>query len=222
MKPITPINNNGAIQLKFAVIGHCYSFNPVKGGQYSDKTDLAKAQMVATQIQNDILADNFDSTLVKYKPRIPVSPSKEAVLPQVVYVETLLEVWDAWIASLNMSEASKANHPKVIRRMISKAAPSTTSTEWFVSQDISANTFNPRLGYLKSCSKWALGKNLIEVNLFENIKSRKQTKPEIKPFTLNEMKLILKEFEYRFDRIGSISRGNRKKEGKQGRRNIVK
>ena len=62
MLPIVPVNNNGSIQLKFTVDGQRYSFNPIRGGKYTNKRHLGIAAGIATQVQNDILASVFDRT----------------------------------------------------------------------------------------------------------------------------------------------------------------
>lgn len=67
MRDIKPTNHNGSIQLKFSFGGKRYSFNPVPGGSYTSKRDLATANAIATRIQNDILAGCFDPTLDKYR-----------------------------------------------------------------------------------------------------------------------------------------------------------
>ena len=69
MREIISVNNSGSIQLKFSVNGKRYSFNPIKGGQFDNKRDLANAYATATKIQNDIIAGYFDSPLKKYKPQ---------------------------------------------------------------------------------------------------------------------------------------------------------
>ena len=92
MRDINPINNNGSIKLKFSFGGKRYSFNPIPGGDYSNKRDLANAKAIATRIQNDILAGYFDPTLDRYRlsPKAPAKPQPK----------NLLELWDLWVESL--------------------------------------------------------------------------------------------------------------------------
>jgi integrase len=194
VRDITPINNNGSIQIKFTVNGKRYSFHPLKGGEYSNKRDLAQVRSVATKIQNDIIAECFDHTLNKYKPQnsdVPLKPNSKSV-------KSLLTVWDAWVDSLSLSPATKADHYEMIRRMIVKANAGLDDISWFINADIAASTFNKRLGYLKSCCNWAVTQKLILANPFEQVKSRKAIKPEIKPFTLDEIRAIVAEFECKY------------------------
>ncbi|HYX14059.1 MAG TPA: hypothetical protein VE944_06770 [Nostoc sp.] len=94
MREIKPVNNNGSIQLKFSVGGKRYSFNPIPGGQFANNRDFKTTQAIASQIQNDILAKNFDYTLDRYRltPKQSIQSSSQASKPQ-----RLLELWDYWV-----------------------------------------------------------------------------------------------------------------------------
>ncbi|WP_017653081.1 hypothetical protein [Fortiea contorta] len=87
MREIKPTNNNGSIQLKFSWGGKRYSFNPVPGGHYANRRDMATATSIATRIQHDILAGYFDPTLERYR----LAPKLEA--PQST-LTTLLALWE--------------------------------------------------------------------------------------------------------------------------------
>lgn len=189
MKEIKPINNNGAIQLKFTFAGKRYSLNPLPGGQYTNPRDLNTAKAVASQIQNDILAGHFDNTLNRY--RIAPKADKEAKKEPV----TLLTIWDAWVEQLNLPVATKAHHYKAIRQQIIKANPLLTDASWFIQSTLGASTFNQRLGYLKACGTWAVSQGQVETNPYAALKPRKATPKEIKPFTEIEIKAILDGFE---------------------------
>lgn len=192
MRDIVPVKNNDSIQLKFTVNGKRYTFNPVKGGNFSSKRDIAQARAIATKIQNDIIAGVFDPTLQRYRPQQTIDK------PIPKNSGLLLEVWDAWVENLNLPEATKADHYEMVRRMIVRANAGLSDTTWFTNTDIAPSTFNKRLGYLKSCFHWAVAERLVSSNSFEKVKTRRATKPEIKPFTLDEMRLIVAEFECRY------------------------
>lgn len=200
MRAIVPVNNNGSIQLKFSVKGKRYSLNPVPSGDYDNKRDMAIAQSVAVKIQNDILAGVFDPTLDRYRP----NPSQEKkplnslLLKSKGKITQLLTVWDAWVETLDLSPATKADHYEMVRRMLLKANPTISEIEWFTTAQIAPSTFNKRLGYLKSCFRWAIAQNFVVCNPFEVVKSRKAAKPQIKPFTQNEMKAIITEFDCKY------------------------
>jgi integrase len=187
MGEIKPVNNNGSIQLKFSFGGKRYSFNPVPGGHYDDKRDMATAKAIATQIQNDILARHFDPTLNRYR----LEP-KAATKAQP---KTLLELWDAWVDYLDLPPATQANHYKWVRRMIAKANSGLTDTNWLTHSNISPRTYKERLSLIRACGKWAVGKGWLEVNPYEGLKPKKDNPKEIKPFTQEEIRAILAGFD---------------------------
>jgi integrase len=191
MKSLKPINNHGGIQLKFSLAGKRYSFHPIPGGRFADKRDLATAQAIATQIENALLSGHFDPTLQTYR----LAPKTTSSDPSPVLYGSMLELWDAWVITLDISEETKSDHYEMIRRMIVKHSPLVTQTNWLTSAKIAPSTFNKRLGYLKSCFKWAMHQGCVENDPVQAIKTRKVTKPEIKPFSASEMTRILQSFE---------------------------
>lgn len=187
MREIKPVNNNGSIQLKFSFGGKRYSFNPIPGSHYDDKRDMATARAIATQIQNDILAGHFDPTLNHYRLE-PKATTK-------AQPKTLLELWDAWVESLNLSPDTQANHYKWVRRMITKANPGLTDTGWLTQANISPRTYKDRLSLIKACGKWGVTKGWLEVNPYGSLKPKKDNPKEIKPFTQEEIRAILAGFD---------------------------
>lgn len=123
MREIIPINHNGSIQLKFSVSGKRYGFNPIPGGDFTNRRDIATAKAIATNIQNDILAGIFDPTLNRYR----LTPKTDKTAPN-----TLLQVWDLWVASLGLPEHTLANHYKWVRRMLTEASPGINDLEWLI------------------------------------------------------------------------------------------
>ncbi|RCJ36933.1 integrase [Nostoc minutum NIES-26] len=193
MRKIEPINNNGSIQLKFSYAGRRYSFNPIPKGDYNDTRDIATARAIATQIQNDILAKNFDPTLDRYRltPKLQsLQPSNPDSKPK-----TLIEVWDCWVTSLNLPVATREHHYKAIRQQIVKANPDFMDTAWLTQSNLAASTFNQRLGYLKACFKWAITKGLADNNPYDGLKTRKVSPKSVKPFTTKEITAIIRGFE---------------------------
>ncbi|MCC5658646.1 site-specific integrase [Nostoc sp. XA010] len=147
---------------------------------------LGLAEAIATQIEKDIQAGHFDPILKSYCLPHKTDPSKP---------KTLLELWDLWVASLDLPEETKANHYKWVRQMIAKTNPGLTNTDWLTKSEISPRTYKDRLSFIRSCCRWGLANGLIETNPYENIKLRKAATQEIKPFSLDELKAIIDGFD---------------------------
>lgn len=196
MRTINPVNNNGSIQLKFSVGGKRYSFNPIPGGQYHDKKDLAAAKAIATWIQLGILAGVFDPTLNRYRCVVATPQEQSQKESRTRQAKTVLEVWDAWVDTLELPAATKADHYEMIRRMLVKANPSISDIGWLTSAELAPSTYNKRLSYVKKCFDWAVKQGLTDINHYTNVKTRKQgnTRP-VKPFSDAEIQAILTGFE---------------------------
>jgi len=186
MREIKPIDHYGSIQLKFSFSGKRYSFNPIPGGTYNNKRDLATARAIAHRIQIDILAGCFDSSLDKYR----LLPKQNKPRPS-----RLLELWDLWIDSLDLSPATKANHYKAVRTMIVKSNPKLMDTRWLTGSTLAPRTIRDRLSMLRCCYNWAVTQDLVDANPYLNIKLKKSSPTRIKPFTTPEILAILEGFD---------------------------
>lgn len=189
MREIKPLNNNGSIQLKFTVSGKRYSFNPIPGASFSDRRMLETARAIATRIENDRLSGHFDPSLDRY--RLEPKAAPRATVANV----DLLSIWDAWVAWLELEPATQADHYEMVRRMIVRASPSASDGSWFTGAKLAPSTFNKRLGYLKSCLKWAKLAGLTSENPYEEVKTRKASPKPVKPFNPKEITQICMGFE---------------------------
>ena len=165
---------------------------------------MAASEAIALMIEDDIRNSSFDHTLLRYRPSHKQTEVKASVLD--VEYKHLLTIFNAWVASLDLSDATKAGHYEMIRRMISKTNPLMDETNWLTSASIAASTFNSRLSYLKRCFVWAISEGITTNNPYATVKSRKAIKKRIKPFTEDEMRRILAEFEQRYPHyVGFVS-----------------
>jgi integrase len=190
MKSILPINDRGSIRIRFTLGGARYSFAPVPNGLYRDRRDLKTALAKAAQIENDIMAGNFDQTLARYRltPK-PTTPPLEL---------DCLEIWDKWVDTLDLTVETKNDHYRAIRRMIVKHQPKALQTRWLTSSDLGSSTFSKRRRYLKKCFDWAVDQELAILNPWDEVKPRKTEKEQIIPFSFAEMRLILAGFEAKY------------------------
>jgi len=190
MRDIKPINNNGSIQLKFSLGGKRYSFNPIPGGDYGNRRDMAQAQAIATRIQNDILSGYFDTSLGRYR----LTP-KASKVQSGSKLSSTLAVWDAFVNSLDLPAATKADHYEMIRRMLLKVDPKLSDVSWITSAKLAPSTYNKRLSYVKKCFAWAVKEGLTDSNPYDKLKPKKAIAQDIKPFSTEEMSRIIAGFE---------------------------
>jgi integrase len=185
MKPITPIKNRNGILLRFTVSGVRYNFHPIPNGRFNHPQDLDTARAIATRISNDILAQNFDKTLDRYR----IVPKKPARIAPVA----LLQLWDLWIEALDLPPAVVANRYQWTRVMIAKANPALKDTKWLERAKLAQETLRGRLSVVRSCCTWGVEQGYLESNPYRNLKVKGYTKP-IKPFTENEIREIVAGF----------------------------
>jgi len=108
----------------------------------------------------------------------------------------LLEIWDAWVQTLDLSTETAADHYHVTRRQIAKAGnPLAVDTNWFLGNPLAPQTYNARLRYFKNMAAWAVSEGLLSVNAWLKIKPRKGTKEIITPFSQSEAARIIACFE---------------------------
>ncbi len=108
----------------------------------------------------------------------------------------LLEIWDLWVQTLDLSVETAADHYHVTRRQIAKAGnPLVGDTDWFLGNSLAPQTYNARLRYLKNMAAWAVAEGLLTANPWLKIKPRKKTKEIIKPFSHGETARIIAGFE---------------------------
>lgn len=192
MRAIKPINHHGSIQLKFSHNSKRYSFNPIPGADFNATRDIAQAIAIATKISNDILAGYFDTTLERY--RIATKASQESNTNNTK-PRLLLDLWDKWVDTLGLSEATKANHYKTVRIMIAKHKPSIIDAQWFIDADLATRTKRDRISLLRACYNWAMVQGLVNSNPYQDLKLKKSTTTPIKPFSQLEIANIINGFQ---------------------------
>ncbi|WP_353736612.1 site-specific integrase [Leptolyngbya sp. UWPOB_LEPTO1] len=148
------------------------------------------------------MAGCFDPSLERYRtPRQPQTPSqsktqtRQLKTTSVQSAHTLLELWDRWVSTLELSEQTKADHYEMIRRMLVKANPKLDDTTWMVTSTLAPATYNKRLSYVKRCFKWAVETGLTNTNPYAALKNRKEVRRPVKPFTEDELRRIVQGFD---------------------------
>jgi integrase len=211
---ITLAKSRKGIRLRFTVESVRYEFQPLPGGKWESKRDRQLVAAIATKIENDILANNFDSTLKKYRHGqfggIAVVTQSAPKSKETRW----LEIWDKWVLSLELSETTAADHYACVRVMIFKAGnPVVSEVKWFIDFKLAASTFNRRLSMLRSCLRWAESEGLTSENSLRKLKSRpisaeERQQADLKKAPLSDLEInkILNYIDCRYTSYGAFVR----------------
>lgn len=153
------------------------------------------AQRLALQIQGDCVTGNFDPTLAKYKPEPPSSEVKPVAVSVMKLVEQYLEYKQQQIESETLDKY-RSFLPR-IRQYFKDDGLTEKSAFGFRDWLLEHNepiTVRERIVFLNAVYKWAVKRQLIEVNFWEEVAVKVPPKRQPKPFSIEEIKLILKGF----------------------------
>ena len=159
------------------------------------------AELKARQIEQDILSDNFDSSLAKYKLQKPLTVIETIEPKQAI---TLLELWDKYTeyrkpqiseTTLKLNYQTIGNH---IKKLPFQEVSDASAIRDHLLQNNSAYTTKRIITQLNACCDWAYKSLLITTNSFkgmaESIKVVEEDN-QIEPFTAAERDAIIQAFE---------------------------
>ncbi|NES97260.1 MAG: DUF3596 domain-containing protein [Desertifilum sp. SIO1I2] len=175
------------------------------------------AEAKARQIELDILADNFDPTLAKYRPKTHLA----VVEPTV----TLKSLWSDYVnaKSPNWSPSYIGNEIAAVTTKIEaipvqeiSEATSAQIESWVIKNSCSADAAKRLLTQISSCCNHAVKSQVIKSNPFADMakeikthKERANEEDEIDPFTREERDLIIEAFvTNKFSRYKNINGRN--------------
>jgi integrase len=209
-------NSNGSLQLVFShsVITPTGEIKSkrfyLSTGQEDTPLGRQQASALAAKVQRDIDYEEFDASLVKYKPATAlatVTPSPET-LPEVSLLPNLTELWERYThykkTQISQSTLAKdyrryRNH---IAKLPTKELDDAISIRDHLVANLSKNAAKRTLTNISACCDWAIGSKLIEFNPFIGFsRSVKQPKSEdademdINPLTPKERDEIIQAFE---------------------------
>ena len=176
----------------------------------SDSPENRKlAEAKATLIELDIISNNFDPTLEKYKPKSQIQPQVESNITtsklfqafmdskaQDVYSRTL-EKYRATINYLNQFSCNDGMQKCLGDKPACYLSDNCAQlfAEWLKDKN-SERVRKERLGLLSACWDWAMKKRIVEYNPWKNIQNRVKVPPKqmAKPFTQDEIRAIIEAF----------------------------
>jgi integrase len=157
------------------------------------KTGKTAANATANRILGDLQTGNFDPTLDKYRSAPKLIQKQDE---NDSHSLSTLELWDRWVESLNLSERTQSGHYQSCRRTIEESCPEIDQSNWLLTIECAASTWNRKRTMLYSCFDWGLKKGLVAHNPYSELKARKQSKnrEKRKPFNQSEVQLIIEGF----------------------------
>jgi integrase len=183
---VSIINDRGRIRLRWRYQTDRYSINL----QAHTKTNLTNARKLAVQIEQDMLNNQFDFSLSKYK-------GEQEAPPKVA--KTMVSYFEEWVTDYKQMSCDKNSDYYYIRNTIKKWGE-------FKQEDLLSNlnneafgskTYNSRLSILRAFAAWLVKQTIWSLNPLEDVSSKKikkSAKEDRKPFNEAEITSILKAF----------------------------
>ena len=156
------------------------------------KANVSQARKVVLLIEHDLLTNNFDETLNRYKP--------DAIQESTVQVnKSLVEHFEDWVKSYRNMDCDRDIDYHSTRSMMRRWGKfdEHTVVHHFGHEKIGAKTYNRRLTLMKAFFQWTTKNKFTEVNPLEDVLPKKVKRIEQanrKPFTEEEIHRILKAF----------------------------
>lgn len=194
--------SNDRLQLVFSCGGKRHHLSL---GLSDSQTHRKLAKMKARAIELDIVSDNFDETLEKYKTQFTRS-SITPITPTPPTLPSLDQLWEQYVEFKRPSVLPNDLAKKLgtAERVITRQLPTRSLEDavqirdWVVAHK-PANAAKRLITQLSSCCDWATKSNLIEVNPFSGMAKelklpKNGKKQQIDPFTQQERDKIIQAF----------------------------
>lgn len=180
-------NADGRIRLRWKYQDKRYSMSLLA---YS-KTNLLQARKLALQIEQDMITDVFDTTLVKYSGKNTQSPSSQG--------KSFVTLFEQWVSSYKQMDCELHTNYNSTRNMIKKwgiVKPENILSK-INAETFCPGTYNRRLTILKGFVNWLVQQAIWKQNPLLSVQAKKfrkikQLKRE--PFTEPEITQILNAF----------------------------
>lgn len=198
---VSLLSSNGRLQLRFSYGGKRHYFST---GLADTPANRKLAELRASEIEKDILDEQFDETLEKYKPKSALS-TVTPVTPIQKPKPKLDELWDRY-SEFKKPQISPSTYVKDFtkhRNHIAKL-PTRSLDDAAAIRDYLLSTLTPDaakrcLTQIKACCNWAMEERLLDTNPFAamKIKLPKEVSSEeqdINPFSKQERNLIITTF----------------------------
>jgi integrase len=178
----------GFLRLRWRVHGKRYSLSL---GLPDDFVNRQVAEQKANAIRLDIISDNFDPTLLKYRSEQQSRRALSAVKLFQRFIkykarqvqERTLEKYEGLVTWLKDFYGDGCANEKNAEEFI-----------LWLGDNMKPVTAKERLGLLKACWDWGIQEELVSENPWQDLKVQVQPRQMPKPFTLEEVQAIVQTF----------------------------
>ncbi len=155
-----------------------------------NKMNLLEARKTAIQIEQDMVRNEFDHTLKKYK--------VEQDVPEPI-IKSIVGYFEEWVSDYKQMDCNKNSDYFYIRNTIRKWGDFKEADllPKLNMEAFSPKTYNNRLSILRAFAGWLVKQKIWITNPLEDVNSKKvkkTEKPDRKPFTESEISAILGAF----------------------------
>jgi integrase len=176
-------NYRGRIRLRWRYKAKRYSISLTA---YS-KQNLFQARILALEIEQDILMNLFDFTLIKYGGKDANSNKKS---------KSIVAYFEDWVSFYKQMDCEKHTNYNSTRNMLRKWSKITQENivKKFNAETFCSKTYNRRLTILKNFVNWLNEQNVWTFNPLLSVNNKKNKvikNPNRKPFTEEEIHKIL-------------------------------
>lgn len=188
----------GRLRLRWRIAGQAYSMSL---GLDDSVLNRRIADAKAVQIQLDILSDNFDVTLNKYRPQHQKHIKKGK--PKTL---TFQQLWEEYQSERqkDIAERTYKDKFKALQKRINdfgKDIRTQNDAEEFKAYLEQFNKAPQVLDKILNCSacyRWGIQQGYAQMDWFERIKPQIKVEPtqDIEPFNADEIRIILDGFQY--------------------------
>ncbi len=197
---VQTITSHGRLQLRFRFAGKRHYLSI---GLPDSPEGRRLAEMKAREIELDIISDNFDPTLVKYKPQSALSVASPEITPKVT--PKLSELWQLYVDARQSGKSPAtirmygwvANHLE--RCPYSSLSDAQAVFDWFTT-NVPTNSAKRIMMHLGACGNWAKKSDIIDLNPFDGMAAEVKVKKsgteadEVSPFTREERDRLIAAF----------------------------
>lgn len=197
---VSILSSNKRLQLRFSYGGKRHY---ISTGLADTPANRKLAELKASEIEKDIINEQFDVTLEKYQPKsalstvTPVTPIRKAK-PE------LDQLWEKY-SEFKKPQISPSTYVKDftkqrnhIAKLPTRSLDDASGIRDYLLENLTFDAFKRCLTQLKACCNWAMEKGLIEINPFAEMKIRlpkdESEEQDIKPFSKEERDLIIRTF----------------------------